>query len=75
MAEPTHKPYVSPDTDMKEFTVRALIIGLVCATGLSAITFRYASMASSYRFRLVAILAISMNDSGLSGWSAAACCA
>ncbi len=36
MAEPTHKPYVSPDTDMKEFTIRALIIGLVMCVVLGA---------------------------------------
>ncbi len=36
MADPTHKPYVSPDTDMKEFTVRALIIGLVMSVVLGA---------------------------------------
>ncbi len=36
MAEPTHKPYVPPDTDMKEFTIRALIIGLVMCVVLGA---------------------------------------
>ncbi len=36
MAEPTHKPYVPPDTDMKEFTFRALIIGLVMCVVLGA---------------------------------------
>ena len=36
MAEPAHKPYVPPDTDMKEFTFRALIIGLVMCVVLGA---------------------------------------
>lgn len=36
MAEPTHKPYVPPDTDMKEFTLRALVIGLVMSVVLGA---------------------------------------
>jgi putative OPT family oligopeptide transporter len=36
MAEPTHKPYVPPDTDMKEFTIRALILGLVMCVVLGA---------------------------------------
>jgi putative OPT family oligopeptide transporter len=36
MAEPTHKPYVPPETDMKEFTIRALIIGLVMCVVLGA---------------------------------------
>lgn len=36
MAEPTHKPYVPVDTDMKEFTVRALIVGLVMCVVLGA---------------------------------------
>ena len=31
MAEPTYRPYVPPETDMKEFTARALVIGLVNA--------------------------------------------
>jgi putative OPT family oligopeptide transporter len=36
MAEKTFKPYVPADTDMKEFTVRALIIGLVMCVVLGA---------------------------------------
>jgi putative OPT family oligopeptide transporter len=36
MAEPTHKPYVPPDTDMKEFTIRALLLGLVMCVVLGA---------------------------------------
>ena len=36
MAEPTYKPYVPPDTDMKEFTLRALLIGLVMCVVLGA---------------------------------------
>ncbi len=36
MAETNFKPYVPPDTDMKEFTIRALIIGLVMSVVLGA---------------------------------------
>ena len=36
MAEPTYRPYVPPDTDMKEFTLRALLIGLVMCVVLGA---------------------------------------
>jgi putative OPT family oligopeptide transporter len=36
MAEPKYKPYVSADTDMKEFTLRALLIGLVMSVVLGA---------------------------------------
>jgi putative OPT family oligopeptide transporter len=36
MAEPTHKPYVPPETDMKEFTIRALMLGLVMCVVLGA---------------------------------------
>jgi putative OPT family oligopeptide transporter len=36
MAEPTHRPYVAPETEMKEFTIRALVIGLVMCVVLGA---------------------------------------
>jgi putative OPT family oligopeptide transporter len=36
MAETQFKPYVPPTTDMKEFTVRALVIGLVMCVVLGA---------------------------------------
>ncbi len=36
MAETNFKPYVPPTTDMKEFTVRALLIGLVMCVVLGA---------------------------------------
>jgi putative OPT family oligopeptide transporter len=36
MAETNFKPYVPPTTDMKEFTVRALVIGLVMCVVLGA---------------------------------------
>ncbi len=36
MADTNFKPYVPPDTDMKEFTIRALIIGLVMSVVLGA---------------------------------------
>ena len=36
MAETKHVPFVPADTDMKEFTLRALLIGLVLAVVLGA---------------------------------------
>ena len=36
MADKRHIPFVPPDTDMKEFTVRALVIGLVMCVVLGA---------------------------------------
>src|SRR5512137_1502621 len=36
MAEGKFKPYVPAETDMKEFTVRALVIGLIMAVVLGA---------------------------------------
>ena len=36
MADSKYKPYVSPDTDMREFTLRALLIGLVMCVVLGA---------------------------------------
>src|SRR5512145_3423858 len=36
MAETNFKPYVPPTTDMKEFTVRALVIGLIMCVVLGA---------------------------------------
>ena len=35
-AVPSYKPYVPADTDMKEFTMRALIIGLIMSVSLGA---------------------------------------